>query len=54
MLAITAEFDYLGKVRARDLPDIAEAEPFVGDFDLPPVLDDLIEDVQQSLKMVNE
>jgi len=46
MLAITAQFDYLGKVRTRDLPDVAEAEPLVGDLDLPAVLDDLIEDAE--------
>ena len=41
-----AERYIVGDLRADDFPRIAEAEPLVGDFHLPAILDDLIEDAE--------
>ncbi len=45
-LGMPAQFDHLRELRPGNLPDVAEAQPFVGYFDLPAVLDDLVENAE--------
>src|SRR4029077_20508033 len=40
---LTAKFHAVGNVRARNFPRVSGAQPFVGDFALPAVTNDLIE-----------
>ena len=45
-LGAPAEFHLVGDLRARDLPRVAVAQPFVGDLALPAVADDLVENAE--------
>ena len=46
MLGASAELHVEGDLRAHDLPGVAEAQPLVGELDLPAVANRLIEDAE--------